>query len=465
MIFRNTQKGQALVLIALAAVGLFAFAALAIDGSIVFSDRRHAQNAADTGAYAAALARVRSKPEAEWKQAALDRVETNGYVNDSATEVKVYTCLQWKTSPDNPTGADCKGLPAGAVPDEYVLVRIKSTVKMTFARVIGRYEVINYTDAIVHAAPIDITEWFDGMAFVSAMPGCPGPGEFGPFDFGGNSTTIVNNSGIFVNSSCEPAINDTGNSNLITTSQGVCVVGGVPSVNGFYGYDADGNPVPVPPDDHCGDQIDISQYWMPDSDPALEAYCDSHSGSITGSGGNYTATPGSFGGGPFPDESPSGVLKLQKGIYCLNNGISLNGNWNITSDVNGNGLHDPATEGVFFYIPHGDVSFNGGSNMFLYAMSDPAGGFPSQFLDYLFFIPMSNHADVDITGNNGSTFTGMVLAPTSAVQVIGNGDAIHLYTQIIGYNTRISGSGTIDINYDPNSVPPAIIMPKISPTE
>lgn len=40
----STPRGQALVLIALAAVGLFAFAALAIDGSAVFSDRRHAQN-------------------------------------------------------------------------------------------------------------------------------------------------------------------------------------------------------------------------------------------------------------------------------------------------------------------------------------------------------------------------------------------------------------------------------------
>ena len=464
MIFKNTQKGQALVLIALAAVGLFAFAALAIDGSIVFSDRRHAQNAADTAAYAAALARVRdSNPGLGlWKQFGIDRAITNGYdASDGVTEVEVYTCLEWKTSPDNPTGADCKGLPAGAVPDEYILVRIKSTVKMTFARVIGRYEVINYTDAVVHAAPIDITEWFDGMAFVSANPTCAGPGEFGPFDFGGNSTTIVNNSGIFVNSACDPAINDTGNSNSITTSEGVCVVGGVPSVNGFY--DSEGNP--VPPDDHCGDQIDISQYWMPDSDPTLLApYCDV-GGNISGSGGNYTATPGSFGGGPFPDRSPSGTLKLQKGIYCLNSGISLNGNWNITTDLNGNGLHDPATEGVFFYIPHGDVSFNGGSNMFLFAMSAPTGGWPSQLLDYLFYIPASNPADVDITGNNGSTFTGMVLAPTSAIQVIGNGDALHLYTQIIGYNTRISGSGTIDITYDPDAVPPAIIMPKISPTE
>ncbi len=71
----STQRGQALVLIALAAIGLFAFAALAIDGSAVFSDRRHSQNASDTAAYAAALAKVRDPNPALglWKQVGIER--------------------------------------------------------------------------------------------------------------------------------------------------------------------------------------------------------------------------------------------------------------------------------------------------------------------------------------------------------------------------------------------------------
>ncbi len=60
MYHKKSEKGQALVIIALAAVGLFAFTALAIDGSRVFSDRRHAQNAADTAVLAAALAKIRT---------------------------------------------------------------------------------------------------------------------------------------------------------------------------------------------------------------------------------------------------------------------------------------------------------------------------------------------------------------------------------------------------------------------
>ncbi|HEY5668948.1 MAG TPA: Tad domain-containing protein, partial [Anaerolineales bacterium] len=46
------EKGQALVLITLAMVVLLGFTALAIDGGMVYSDRRHAQNAADASSLA-----------------------------------------------------------------------------------------------------------------------------------------------------------------------------------------------------------------------------------------------------------------------------------------------------------------------------------------------------------------------------------------------------------------------------
>jgi uncharacterized membrane protein len=63
------EKGQAIIMVAFAIVGLVAFAALAIDGGRVLSDRRHAQNAADTAVYAAALARIQNgKLFGRWKE-------------------------------------------------------------------------------------------------------------------------------------------------------------------------------------------------------------------------------------------------------------------------------------------------------------------------------------------------------------------------------------------------------------
>src|SRR5512140_2510800 len=114
MTSKINEKGQALVLIALAAVGLFAFAALAIDGSRVYSDRRHAQNAADTSALAGALAYTPASDTDKANPtmidyiistAALERSTTNSYdSNGTSNRVEITTA-------DVPTG-ECPGNPA-----------------------------------------------------------------------------------------------------------------------------------------------------------------------------------------------------------------------------------------------------------------------------------------------------------------------------------------------------------------
>jgi uncharacterized membrane protein len=50
----TTEKGQAMVLLVLAFIVLLGFAALAIDGGMVYSDRRISQNAADAASLAGA---------------------------------------------------------------------------------------------------------------------------------------------------------------------------------------------------------------------------------------------------------------------------------------------------------------------------------------------------------------------------------------------------------------------------
>src|SRR5689334_19414413 len=116
----SSQRGQALVMIALAAIGLFAFAALAIDGSAVFSDRRHAQNAADTGVLQAALTKIRG---GDWERAGLNRAKSNGYDdNGISNDVLFY---------NPPISGPYLG------DDQYIQVKIRSDVKLFFARVIG----------------------------------------------------------------------------------------------------------------------------------------------------------------------------------------------------------------------------------------------------------------------------------------------------------------------------------------
>ena len=100
------ERGQILVIVALLMVGLVAITGLAIDGSMVFADRRQAQNATDSAALAGAFAYVKecevtgcdclgeiSDAKAAMQIAALDRASSNGYSSNLiCSEVFVNTC-------------------------------------------------------------------------------------------------------------------------------------------------------------------------------------------------------------------------------------------------------------------------------------------------------------------------------------------------------------------------------------
>jgi Flp pilus assembly protein TadG len=179
------ERGQALIIIALAAIGLFGIAGLAIDGSIKFSDRRHAQNAADAAALAGALSLGRD--ETTWKLNAMDIAGDNGYDDNHVTnEVDVYRCDE--------TGASC-GVYTGST--EYVQVIITSDVSTYFARVLGINETHNTVQAVALAQKGG--PFYDGNLIVALNPNsCTGSN--GNIVLGGNGTINLTGGGLFVNS-------------------------------------------------------------------------------------------------------------------------------------------------------------------------------------------------------------------------------------------------------------------------
>ena len=82
MKLRSSEKGQALILITFAMIALIGFTALAIDGGRAFEEKRHAQNAADTSALAAALAYQRGENILTTAQ---QRAASNGYDDNGTT--------------------------------------------------------------------------------------------------------------------------------------------------------------------------------------------------------------------------------------------------------------------------------------------------------------------------------------------------------------------------------------------
>jgi hypothetical protein len=420
MIIKASEKGQALILITLAAVGLFGFAALAIDGTMAFSDRRHSQNASDTAAYAAALAKVRNSDPTVWKQAGTDRAITNGYdESDGVTKVYVHSCDELASHTvltDEGFELTCEGLPEDADPSEYVHVYIKSVVKLYFARIIGRQQIINHTDAVVRVTPSYYGEMFSGNAVVGLSPH-----DCKAVKYQGNADTTIDGGGIFVMSDCPDAAFFNNSNAAELTAPSLCAVGGIdynPGALNVPSIEAGCTPPPsiTEPDPTC-----------------------SGNAVITGN----SLSPGNWVG-QFP---PAGVDTLQPGIYCVDGDFRMNGGDSLTGSR------------VVIRMDDGVVSWNGGATVNL---SAPVSG---AFAGLLLYMPSStNCSTITLNGNSGSTIVGTVLAPCANITIDGTGDS-GINGQIIGYTVDLSGTSAVNIHYNDSQNYDTLTPPNLQPTE
>jgi hypothetical protein len=463
MLRKKSEKGQALVLIAFAAVGLFAFTALSVDGGRVFSDRRHAQNAADTAAFAAALAKLRAPltPPTAANLAAvdagLDRAETNGYANDADSTVEVVFC-------DDPAITQLcldGGMPSGADASEYIRVKITSIVRTTFARIIGWQQVENTVTTIARADVNGLVPPFDGAAIVALSK--TDPDAIGA---GGNAKLTVNNSGVFSNSSDACAMSGNGNINFkVTTAYNVvggsCKVGSVTFAGGPVQGAAQ---KPYPPDYHI---------------PTPTITC-SGDGRITNDAtpGHYTIHPGNFNSG-LNTNLPGTYTFVGGGSYCFHDDVTFNnahvianyadikitagdfqtnGNSSFTCDnvlvyttgasggvhFNGNAVN--TCTNVTFFAETGSVSWKGNVTNTFTATTE---GAHDEYSNLLIYMPYGNTSPLTIIGNAGNSLTGSIIAVSSPVTISGNSGTTGFNSSVTGYTITLDGNSETTINYKP----------------
>jgi len=405
---QNSEKGQALIVIALAAVVLFGFAALSIDGSMVFSDRRHAQNAADTAVLDAALAKTRG---GDWNAEGLDRAASNSYNNNGATNfVYLY----------NPP---VDGKYQGDI--QYVQVKITSIVSTRFARIIGVSQITNNVAAVARSVPGSVSPLFAGNAVVSLAPH-----ECKAMTLQGTTDTRVIGSGLFVNSDCANAafFNNSGSADL--TAPCINAVGGITANSGSVHTGG------------CLGEGATSYNYPPDNMVFPNPVCPSG----TSQNGN-TLNPGTYSG-HFP---PNGVTHLNGGIYCVNGDFRVNGGDTLTGDE------------VLIVMQSGNISFMGGADIQLTGIPGPRSE-SNQLGGLLFYMPMSNSGTITINGNSESSFVGTILAPAADVSIEGTGDQ-GLNGQIIGYTVDFTGTSGSTITYNEAQNWQAPVPPQIELTQ
>jgi hypothetical protein len=456
------EQGQALVFIVGAMIGLIGIVGLAVDGGMAFSNRRHAQNAADTAAMAASLARVRAGEDSDWKSVAWGVADDNGFDGLLTNDVDVYVCTE--------EGSSCI-LPDGANPDDYVQVIITSWFDTFFARVVGIPSVTNRVEAISLADTEDYTPLAMGEAIVALRTDCDDPASF---IVQGTSDIVVTGGGLFVNSS-DPACGFKCNTSSGTITGNISNVGGSWDLSNFCKDNIDGTTSDVPqnqidypislddvgldvPDECFGglgtytnlNDPNLAKAWLTANYPG---YVDKYDGEpIT------VIHPGFFNQFPPPkDQGPGNqlndVMFLEPGdppddpekVYCVGDVLR----WNQDKFV-------LVGRDITIFIREGyDFSLNDG----VIDIDAPDSG---PYQGYLIIVePKYTYTDgvvdptpyaCNITGDVQSFYVGTIFAPYCSCTLNGGSDTnvqVDFSAQLLCYEVKINGSSGINLNYDP----------------
>ena len=383
---RASQSGQALVLLALAFIILLASAGLAIDGGMVYTERRRAQNAADAAAMAGAFTILNGgSPIA----AAYARASDNGFNNNQIENwVDVY-----RPPIHGPTTGD----------SNHVEVQIRARVDPVFSQLVFAGPLENTVTAIARAKPPTAAPLVNGQALVGLAPhGCSVVWSHG------DSVSLIEGSGVFVNSD-DPdcALVANGGNDLVVTDGDVFVVGGWEIGN-------NSSVSPLPPSG-------VAQIPAPEVEPptcSQDAVVDN---------GAETITPGNISA----LDIENGTWTLGAGIYCIDNGMRING-----GSVTGHN--------VMFYIRDGAVSWSGNASLHLDAPDD------GPYAGMLLYQDPSDTDRATLNGDSSSYIEGTIFVPGAEVQINGTGGADGFHSQIVGYKVDLSGTADLHVVYQAN---------------
>ncbi len=430
---RNLESGQVIVLLAVGLLALLGLTAVAIDGGMIYADRRFDQNAANSASYAgagsAAIAMENKgvtynnfncgsvsihDAKNDGLSAAISRAASNNFAIDNNIDDQqgvVVTC-----------GIDPIDA-AGALFDKHLDIRtmISSDLQTAFAHLFYNGNVRNTVEATTRVRPrSDLTY---GYAITSLSDDC-GDG----IDFDGNSTVRVHTTGIFSNSCVK-----TNGGILVQTIAGapgdpqppLSTVGTV-TVDGGGDIDAPRihtdtaiprQTVPAPDCNAAGMTAQPNPNWPSGVD---ELWIDP---------GRYETIKVNAGN----------TLHMNPGLYCVSKFFT-----GLGGSINSVGAPG---EGVTIYMEtDGKMDIGGGVDVHL---SAPLGDTSPAIRGMLFYAAESNTNDQKLSGGAYSEFVGTIYAPYGSVDIGGNGGVgMTFTTQIVANYVKIHGTADMEINYD-----------------
>lgn len=418
---KRGEEGQVAVFLALVLVGLMGFAALALDGGMLFSDRRHAQNAADSSSLAGGSAAAyymsshavnynaficgtsgTTFTEVSAEMEAINRAATNDYVIDA------------DISDNHGVDVVCNITDMLSYEDKHfdVITKITRDTESNFAHLVYDGPLRNEVEAVVRVYPPMPLAF--GKAIVALNDNACSGNSYGVI-FSGSSNTTVTGGGVWSNG----CLTGNGSSFNVTVNDG-----GVGFAGASTGTLTNINPSP--------------QYIpspLPDFSTVVgEPDCTGLPNRTVPNHGPATIEPGIYDQIKWTGDA----LTFNPGLYCVtgSKGIQITG-----GSVFG--------DGVTIFVTNGGIDLSGNvSPVDLRAPEespDPAPALPG----ILVYMALGNTDTVSMTGNSTSFYLGTVYAPDGDLYFSGStGTNPTFNTQLIGNNVEVSGGATIDINFN-----------------
>lgn len=428
---RKGEKGQLIVMLALVMVVLLGFTGLAVDGGMIYSDRRNAQNAADAAALAGAGAAGRVMRDSgntlvieSWDcntvYAMVDNAAFQAAIASAAGNHFDIASVDVHAVPDdNQVASICN---QGLYPYYDVLVTISSQTTTSFAQIIYNHPMVN----VVHArARVFPRQPFGGGAAIISLNTAECSGNDKGMVFDGNVDVIINKGTVYSNS----CIYSNGTSGVVMTG---------PTIPGSYvdSYYPNGTGLHLDPPPKDVDSPINPTIPKPDCSNVGDG-TDPVSGTI--SPGHYTSIMVNRGNS----------ITMNPGLYCISEDLRVAGGGSlIGNDVT---LYFTGSNSYFITTSSSHVELDAPPSDCDLAGHQTATC-PPALPGVLIYVETGSDRGVTLIGNSGSLYEGTVYAPQTNVEMGGNADLNSYGTQVIGLNVTVHGTPGMTIEYDASKI-------------
>jgi len=444
---KSSERGQILVLLVLALVGLLGFTALAIDGGMIYADRRYMQSSADAASLAGA-GKIASEVEkigmqvVDWSCSTLSSavIPAGGVTAKTKATANGFSIdVAPSSGADGTVTITCSDAER-AVDVKVDLTRTTST---SFIQVITGEPMKNSVTSTTTVNPG--TKAGGGYAIVALREAPCASSDVG-VTISGTSDVLLVDGGVWSNSCMK-----------INGTPTVKVKKGSPtgeilahSIKYHQGETLDVVPATLP----------IEPYPEPTAalHPAtngldVDIRCtDKSSDPYENIGQHSDSSPMDLAAGNYGDlKLTKGTITLLGGLYCIDGTVDMSGG---TFTV---ATKDGLMQGVTLYFTGKSFTINGGVHVVLAAANELPNlvvkNPGSAIEDLLIYVPKANNPVIKLNGNAGSSISGTIFAPGSFIDIGGTtnlatGEKFSLAGSIIGLDVKVAGVPGLNIRYD-----------------